>query len=227
MEKDWVARILEIRAADEHHVYARVYWMYWPNELPEHTMDGRKYPRGQQPYHGRSELVASNHMDVINVVSITGQAHVNQMVEHDEDDIQGALYWRQALDVRTNELLPVQTVCSCAKPANHDTILIGCSIENCGIWLHQDCLIHEALTKTYERLGVEKPCVHPKEGTEEVRPPLSPTEPGAAASAQQSIDAMAGGVGVSAQQQKGDGNGDGVKLDVDWGGPATMSTSRC
>ena len=31
---DWVARILEIRASDEHHVYARVYWMYWPHELP-------------------------------------------------------------------------------------------------------------------------------------------------------------------------------------------------
>lgn len=41
-EKDWVARILEIRASDKHHVYARVCWMYWPDELPEHTMDGKK-----------------------------------------------------------------------------------------------------------------------------------------------------------------------------------------
>jgi hypothetical protein len=32
-EKEWVARILEIRASDEHHVYARVYWMYWSDEL--------------------------------------------------------------------------------------------------------------------------------------------------------------------------------------------------
>jgi hypothetical protein len=31
---DWVARILEIRASDEYYVYARVYWMYWPDELP-------------------------------------------------------------------------------------------------------------------------------------------------------------------------------------------------
>ncbi|KAI6518244.1 hypothetical protein MCOR16_009095 [Pyricularia oryzae] len=106
MEKDWVARILEIRAADEHHVYARIYWMYWPDELPEHSMDGKKYPRGRQPYHSRSELIASNHMvvDVINVVSVTSSAQVNQMIENDTDNNQGALYWRQALNVWTNEL---------------------------------------------------------------------------------------------------------------------------
>lgn len=46
MEKDWVARILEIRAADEHHVYARIYWMYWPDELPGHSMDGKKVSKG-------------------------------------------------------------------------------------------------------------------------------------------------------------------------------------
>lgn len=58
---DWVARILEIRASDEHHVYARVYWMYWPDELPANTRDGKKLVKGRQPYHGTSELIASNH----------------------------------------------------------------------------------------------------------------------------------------------------------------------
>lgn len=60
-EDEWVARILEIRASDEHHVYARVYWMYWPDELPAGTTDGRKYVQGRQPYHGAHELIASNH----------------------------------------------------------------------------------------------------------------------------------------------------------------------
>lgn len=60
-DDDWVARILEIRASDEHHVYARVYWMYWPDELPPGTQDGKKMIRGRQPYHGANELVASNH----------------------------------------------------------------------------------------------------------------------------------------------------------------------
>lgn len=57
----WVARILEIRAADEHHVYARVCWMYSPDELPVATMAGKKTSAGRQPYHGMNELIASNH----------------------------------------------------------------------------------------------------------------------------------------------------------------------
>ena len=60
-EDDWVARILEIRASDEHHVYARVFWMYWPDELPAGTHYGKRQVQGRQPYHGASELIASNH----------------------------------------------------------------------------------------------------------------------------------------------------------------------
>jgi hypothetical protein len=60
-DDDWVARILEIRASDEHHVYARVYWMYWPDELPAGTTAGKKYVQGRQSYHGHNELIASNH----------------------------------------------------------------------------------------------------------------------------------------------------------------------
>lgn len=57
----WVARILELRAADEHHVYARVFGMYSPDELPANTLDGKKSVVGRQPYHGANELLASNH----------------------------------------------------------------------------------------------------------------------------------------------------------------------
>lgn len=60
-DTDWVARILEIRASDEHHVYARIYWMYSPDELPAGTIDGKKSVQGRQPYHGHNELIASNH----------------------------------------------------------------------------------------------------------------------------------------------------------------------
>jgi hypothetical protein len=60
-DDDWVARILEIRAADEHHVYARVNWMYSPDELPKGTIDGKRSVEGRQPYHGQNELIASNH----------------------------------------------------------------------------------------------------------------------------------------------------------------------
>lgn len=42
LDRNWVACILEIRAADEHHVFARVYWLYWPDELPPGTLEGKK-----------------------------------------------------------------------------------------------------------------------------------------------------------------------------------------
>jgi hypothetical protein len=69
-EDDWVARILEIRASDEHHVYARVYWMYWPDELPQGTHDGKKAVQGRQPYHGQNELIASNHSKQLWFISL-------------------------------------------------------------------------------------------------------------------------------------------------------------
>ena len=50
-EGDWVAYISEIRASDPDHVFARIYWMYRPDELPQ----------GRQSYHGTNELIASNH----------------------------------------------------------------------------------------------------------------------------------------------------------------------
>ena len=43
-------------------------------------------------------------VDIINVVSVTSQAVVNQMIEDNDEELQSSLYWRQALDVRTLEL---------------------------------------------------------------------------------------------------------------------------
>lgn len=61
---EWVAKILEIRAADEHHVYARVAWMYLPDELPTGSIEGKKTVGGRQSYHGKNELIASNHSEL-------------------------------------------------------------------------------------------------------------------------------------------------------------------
>lgn len=43
-------------------------------------------------------------VDVINVVSVTDKAEVKQMNDDADDEVHEALYWRQALDVRTHEL---------------------------------------------------------------------------------------------------------------------------
>lgn len=181
-DDDWVARILEIRASDEHHVYARVYWMYWPDELPIGTTDGKKSVSGRQPYHGQNELIASNHMDIINVVSVTQQATVNQVTDENDDQIQSALYWRQAIDVRNLELSAVEKVCKCDQPGNPDKVLVGCSNEKCKKWLHEECLKHDVLTRVYEELGADKPHkasdVKEEKEEEEAKRPLSPVEPG-------------------------------------------------
>lgn len=61
VDRDWLAYILEIRASDANHVYARVYWMYQPDDLPQHRHQGKRCPVGRQPYHGADEVIASNH----------------------------------------------------------------------------------------------------------------------------------------------------------------------
>ncbi|KAL7940076.1 hypothetical protein V8C42DRAFT_364396 [Trichoderma barbatum] len=153
----WVARILEVRASDEHHVYARVYWMYWPAELPLGTLDGKRQIAGRQLYHGQHELVASNHMDIINVVSVVMGVNVKQWIESNDDDIQESLYWRQAFNCRTSELSSVALVCKCRTPANPDKTLVGCSNKRCEEWMHYDCLLDDVLTRVYDRLGMEYP----------------------------------------------------------------------
>jgi len=175
-DNGWVARILEIRASDEQHVYARVYWMYWPEELPAGTHCGRKTIRGggRQPYHGQHELIASNHMDVINAVSVTMAAEVNHWIETDEDDTQPALYWRQAYNLNTSQLSPAKEVCRCEMPAHPDKLLIRCSSHECGKWMHEDCLRHDALMRVYERLGKKMPQIF--EGEPDVKKEEPPPE---------------------------------------------------
>ncbi|TDZ61879.1 Chromatin remodeling protein SHL [Colletotrichum trifolii] len=151
--EDWVAFILDIRASDKQHVFARIYWMYWPEELPEVSMDGDTYPGGRQSYHGRNELIASNHMDIINVTSVTSSADVQQWHEDNDEQIQEALYWRQALDCRTKQLSSVVRLCTCGQPANPDMMLIGCSSEKCAAWLHEHCLQADAVQRACKRLA--------------------------------------------------------------------------
>lgn len=125
----WVARILEIRAKDEGHVYARViaedhsimleltplqlYWMYWPDDLPM-LKDCAVTAAGRRNYHGKHELIASNHMEILSVCTFAGLASVSLWQETDDDEAQTGLYWRQTYDYRTGQLsvsLPKDNFC--------------------------------------------------------------------------------------------------------------------
>ncbi|KAK7205888.1 hypothetical protein BZA70DRAFT_277351 [Myxozyma melibiosi] len=142
----WVGRVLEIRATDPTRVYVRIFWMYWPNELPG----------GRRPYHGKRELVASCHQDVIDVMSISTRAPVVHWTESDDPngDVLGELYWRQLYLSYTNELLPLRQHCKCMQFSNPDIAMIWCS--SCYKRLHQECIIDDILDRySYDIADVE------------------------------------------------------------------------
>lgn len=58
-----MARILEIRALDERHVYARVYWMYSADDLPLKSAADQGPVPEQVAECGQNELIASNHSE--------------------------------------------------------------------------------------------------------------------------------------------------------------------
>lgn len=102
--KFWVAQILEIRAKDSRHVYALIAWMYWPDQLVDAHVGGEKPKSLRRWYHGKHELVASNHLDIQDVTSMAGVAPVTQWLEEDEEGAQEGLYWRQTFNIVTGSL---------------------------------------------------------------------------------------------------------------------------
>ncbi|KAI9806851.1 MAG: hypothetical protein M1833_002508 [Piccolia ochrophora] len=138
----WVARVVEIRARDQHHVYLRIFWMYWPKELPG----------GVRDYHGRSELIASDHMDVIDAMTVSGKANIQHVEENDDEPAPTEFYWRQAFVTGSKKLSNLRRNCVCQKFRNLDKALIGCSNSKCGHWLHEDCILEDTLLKTHKRL---------------------------------------------------------------------------
>ncbi|KAI4271541.1 MAG: hypothetical protein LQ337_005940 [Flavoplaca oasis] len=90
------ARILEIRARDAKNVYIRLYWLYTPEQLPN----------GRQPHHGKDELIATNHMEVIDAQRVLEPITVLDLKQTEESwqcSNQG-MYWRQTYHVLTKEL---------------------------------------------------------------------------------------------------------------------------
>ncbi|KAF2636170.1 hypothetical protein P280DRAFT_159176 [Massarina eburnea CBS 473.64] len=147
--KDWVARIVEIRGVDADHVYVRVFWLYRPEDLPG----------GRQSYHGFNELIASNHMDIIEATTV----HDRAIVAHRTEDAENAetfdpmqLFWRQTYDVTKpagKQLSKLKTHCTCERYHNPDDLLVQC--DACQLWLHGPCLeeavLGEALKEALEK----------------------------------------------------------------------------
>ncbi|KAI9851768.1 MAG: hypothetical protein M1838_002845 [Thelocarpon superellum] len=145
----WVAHVAEIRACSAKQVFLRVLWFYWPEDLP----------KGAELYHGKDELVASNHMDIIDVKTVSGPTKVEHWREDDADAHLSGLYWRQTFNVETQELSEnqIQTHCFCNAFSNPDKVQVECTGPNCTRWLHEECIVQDAIQRAcHERLTPRK-----------------------------------------------------------------------
>jgi len=166
--KFWIARILEVKAADEFHVYLRIYWMYRPEDL-----EG-----GKQWYHGANEVVNSNHMDVVDAMTVIGRAQVGHWLEKDEEEELPMLYWRQIYDYMSKTVGEVRKHCRCQRYYNPDRKLYGCSNPTCGKWLHEECLIEEVKKKVLERGGGPPPATEEVDNGDESSVKAAPKRKG-------------------------------------------------
>ena len=148
----WVAKVLEVRAKDNQHVYLRLFWLYWPDELPS----------GRKAYHGANEFIMSNAMDIVDAMTVAGPAEVTQWKEEkdDQEDL-GQRFFRQFLDIKKlggakgSELSAIRQHCVCHKYYNPDKTMYKCPHEDCGMWNHEECLVEARLDKTYKKLVEE------------------------------------------------------------------------
>ncbi|KAI4734040.1 hypothetical protein E4T50_15414 [Aureobasidium sp. EXF-12298] len=139
--RDWKAQVHEVRAADEHHVFLRCSWLENPEELPEDV-------RSTSSYHGKFELVPSNKMDIIDALTVNGPLAVAYWEEANDDanmPAHGEYYWRQTYHHDTRIL----------SPQNPDRLVIKCSNQTCGIWLHASCLAQDAVQRRIQQKGVK------------------------------------------------------------------------
>ncbi|KAJ9648498.1 hypothetical protein H2199_001353 [Coniosporium tulheliwenetii] len=147
----WLAKVLEVRAGDEQHVYLRVFWLYRPEELPN---------GGRRPYHGRNELVASNDMQIIDAMTVDGRVEVRHWDEADEaEELFPAdqLFWRQTWDAVRGVLSKPREHCVCHRPFNPDRLLIACG--HCKTWMHAECIVADAIERAHEKEGLPPPII--------------------------------------------------------------------
>ncbi|KAL9593907.1 MAG: hypothetical protein Q9219_007325 [cf. Caloplaca sp. 3 TL-2023] len=154
-----IARILEIRALNPQNVYVRVYWLYRPQELPN----------DKQAHHGAGEMIATNHMEIVDALRVVSPVHVEHWRESD-DGIPppgNGVYWRQTYHFLTQKVSTAKPHCTCRQPINPDSLLIRCTNPTCSLLLHSHCVIDAALR------GVREAHQQRSQGTTAPQPPTS------------------------------------------------------
>lgn len=144
----WVARIAQVKANAASKVFVRLFWLYWPEELP--ASPGHK--AGRLPHHGAREVVLSNHSDIIDATSISSMAELTHWDEDDdESDPQkdAELFYRSTLNfAKGGARSEVRKHCKCNEPFNPDgKPMYRCNVVTCSTWNHEDCLL-DSITET-------------------------------------------------------------------------------
>lgn len=137
-----IGHILEIKSLDPRHVYVRVYWMYRPQDLP----------LTKQKYHGQSELIATNHMNVVDASRIVQHANVAHWAESSDPLPSRNLFWRQHYNVLTKELSQLQPTCLCGIPLNPDEQTVICT--HCQLRMHIGCITRRAAERLNREIKV-------------------------------------------------------------------------
>jgi hypothetical protein len=162
IQLSWVGRLIDFRVPckdgtpDSSDVIVLVQWLYKPEEIPG----------GRKPYHGTTEVIPSNWIDIIDPTTIGPQVRVfwrNEDLEDEEETSWGdkdlsrpprdyqkdddgtdlKLYWRQYYDAQARTLTPPQKHCTCRRPCNLHELMIKC--ERCNLWLHATCIAQAAV----------------------------------------------------------------------------------
>lgn len=122
-------------------------------------------------------------------------------------------------------LQSIHRVCKCKEPNNPDKIAVACSNSECGVWLHKECLLHDALLQTYDELGRDKPHHTPvlvirtngdaenvkeeEKADKQTGRPLSP--PDNSVDIQQTIDAKVGDVSTDGAEPRKESEAPSIK----------------
>ncbi|RAR06797.1 ebs-bah-phd domain-containing protein [Stemphylium lycopersici] len=152
----WLAKVLEVRAGDASHVYLRVFWAYRPEDLPG----------GRQPHHGSSEVIVSNHMDIIEALTV--QSSEDVVYWNDDPDSlplpADQLFFRQSFDItkKAKPLSKLNMYCVDKQPINPEELLVQCS--HCSEWLHAHCLEERAIANAAAEHNIISPPPPKKRG---------------------------------------------------------------
>jgi len=128
----FIGEIVKIEANpdDSQNTMLTLKWLYRPKEIRG----------GRRDYHGKDELLCSDHTDQIRVKSVSGPCKIvsfedyrkltpNPEEEEEEEEEEVIFYTREFYNHKTEDIVPItplEKICVCKAPENPDLQMIQC-----------------------------------------------------------------------------------------------------